>query len=78
MIVKVFGPGCAKCNETEQLVKDVAAAANIDVTVEKVSDFAEMAKAGVLSTPAVVVNGETKCTGRAPSRDELKAWLGVA
>jgi len=78
MEVKVFGPGCAKCTETENLVKEVAAAKGGNITVQKVTDLKEMMAAGVMSTPAVAVDGVLKSTGRVPSREEIAGWLDGA
>ena len=75
MKIIVYGPGCARCHETERLVREAAAEAAIAADIEKVSDFAAMAKAGVLTTPAVAVNGVVKSTGRIPSLAEIKAWI---
>lgn len=76
MEITVFGPGCAKCAETENLVKAVAAARDgKGITVRKVSDLKEMMAAGVMSTPAVAVDGVVKSTGRVPSKDEIAAWI---
>ena len=74
--IKVYGPGCQKCHLTEERVKKVVAAASVEATVEKVSDFAVMAAAGVLSTPAVAVDGVVKLAGRVPTEDEIRSWLG--
>jgi len=78
MEIKVFGPGCAKCAETENLVKEVAAAKGGSITVQKVSDLKEMMAAGVMSTPAVVIDGVVKSTGKVPSREEVAAWIDGA
>lgn len=78
MEIKVFGPGCAKCTQTEQLVRDIVKAQGIDVTVTKVSDIKEMMLAGIMSTPAVAVDGVLKSTGKIPSRDEILAWIDGA
>ncbi|MEN8135763.1 MAG: thioredoxin family protein [Thermodesulfobacteriota bacterium] len=75
MKIKVMGPGCAKCEEAEKIVRDAVAKAGIGATVEKVTDFQEMAKHGVLSTPAVVIDGEIKCVGKAPTASEVEGWL---
>ncbi len=74
--VKVYGPGCQKCHLTEERVRKVVKEGSLDANVEKVSDFAEMAAAGVLSTPAVSVDGVVKMAGRVPTEDEIRAWLG--
>ena len=75
MEVLVMGPGCAKCNDTADLVQKAAGEAGIAVQVTKVSDFQEMAKHGVFSTPAVVIDNEVKCVGRVPDKDEIVSWL---
>ena len=78
MEIKVFGPGCARCTETEKLVKEVAAAKGGNITVQKVSDLKEMMAAGVMSTPAVTVDGVVKSTGKIPSKEEIAAWIDGA
>jgi len=75
MEVKVLGPGCPKCEETERLVREAVSELGIEATVEKIKDFNEFAKYGVFSTPAVVVNGQAKCVGKVPTKDEIKNWL---
>lgn len=75
MNIKVMGPGCPKCTETEKIVKDAVARAGVEATVEKVTDFQEMAKHGVLSTPAVVIDGAIKCVGKVPTASEVDEWL---
>lgn len=75
MIVKVLGPGCAKCEEAEQLVRKLIEKTGSDAVCEKVSDLKEIMKLGVMSTPAVVIDGTIKCTGRVPSVYEVTSWL---
>lgn len=77
MQIKVLGPGCPKCHETEKLVREAVAEAGVSADVVKVSDFQEMAMLGVFATPAVVVDGAVKCSGKVPSKKELLAWLGM-
>ena len=87
MEIRIFGPGCARCTETEHLIREIAAARGGDITVQKVSDFREMMKvsdfremmaAGILSTPAVAINGVVKAAGRVPGRAEMAAWIDDA
>jgi len=75
MEIKVLGPGCAKCSKTEKLVQDVIKETGVDATVEKVSDMLQIASYGVFGTPSVVVDGEVKCTGKVPKKDDIKAWI---
>ena len=73
--IKVYGPGCAKCKETEKRVRNVVEHSGLEATVTHAMDFAEMARAGILSTPAVAINGEIKMAGRVPTEDEIKDWV---
>jgi small redox-active disulfide protein 2 len=73
--IKVLGPGCAKCQQTEKIVKEAVAEAGVAATVEKVTDLMKIAGYGVFGTPAVVVNGEVKCVGKIPTKEDVKAWL---
>lgn len=73
--VKVLGPGCPKCRALEEEVRKVVAELGLAVKVEKVSDVGEIIKYGVVLTPALVVDGEVKVSGRVPSREEIKRWL---
>lgn len=75
MEIKVCGPGCASCKQAQKVVEAAVAAKGIDATVTKVSDFQEIAKLGIFSTPAVVVDGEVKCVGRAPKQAEVEEWI---
>ncbi|GAU09504.1 thioredoxin family protein [Desulfoplanes formicivorans] len=78
MEIKVFGPGCAKCKETEKLIREAVKASGKDITVEKVSDLQQMLAAGVMSTPAVAIDGVVKTTGRVPSKKDIAAWIDGA
>jgi small redox-active disulfide protein 2 len=75
MDIKVLGPGCSKCSQTEKIVKEAVAEAGVDARIEKVTDTMEIAGYGVFGTPAVVVNGDVKCVGKVPTMDEVKSWI---
>ena len=75
MEIKVLGPGCTKCHETEKLMRTVVEEAGVAAIIEKVSDFQQIAKHGVFSTPAVVIDGQIKCVGKVPSKAEAMGWL---
>ncbi len=75
MIVQVLGMGCAKCNALENKVKEVAEKNNLEILLEKVTDFKKIMDYKVMMTPALVVDGVVKCTGRIPKDDELLNWL---
>jgi len=76
MQIKVLGPGCKKCHQTETVVKEAVAEANAGAVVEYVTDIAEIAKFGVFSTPAVVIDGVVKSVGKVPTKAEVRSWLG--
>ncbi|MCJ7603007.1 MAG: thioredoxin family protein [Desulfobulbaceae bacterium] len=75
MEIKVCGPGCPKCHEAERVVNEALAEAGIGATVQKISDFSEIAKLGVFTTPAVVIDGKIRCTGKVPSKKDVLSWL---
>lgn len=76
MEIKVLGPGCAKCSKTEKLVQEVIKETGVDARVEKVTDLMQIASYGVFGTPSVIVDGQVKCTGKVPKKEEIMAWLG--
>lgn len=76
MEIKVCGPGCASCEKAHKAVEAAVAAKGIEAVVTKVTDFQEIAKLGIFSTPAVVIDGKVKCVGRAPKQSEVEGWIG--
>lgn len=75
MEIKICGPGCANCSKAENIVREAVAELGIAAEIRKISDFAEMAKLGVLSTPAVIMDGKIKCVGKVPSKSEVLDWF---
>ncbi len=76
MEIKVLGPGCAKCNKTEKLVREVIKETGVDASVEKITDMMQIASYGIFGTPSVIVDGAVKCTGKVPKKTDIKTWLG--
>jgi small redox-active disulfide protein 2 len=75
MEIKVLGPGCPKCEQTEKLLKEVVSEIGIETVVEKVTDAMKIAGYGVFGTPAVVIDGEVKSVGKIPTKEDIKSWL---
>lgn len=75
MEIKVLGSGCANCNKLEKIVEEAAKELGIMDGIQKVSDLQEMISYGVMSTPALVVDGKVKFSGRVPGKDEVKKYL---
>ncbi len=73
--VKVLGPGCKRCQTTEEMVRAEAAKLGVDVKVEKVTDYAEIAGFGVASTPGIVIDGKVVHAGGLPKTEDLAKWL---
>lgn len=77
MIIEVFGPGCAKCETLLKHTKAAAAQSGGDHQVVKVSDYAIMAARGILSTPALAIDGMVKFQGKVASSAEILELLQV-
>ena len=76
MEIKILRPGCPKCKQTEEVIRQALAEAGVDANVEKVSDLMKIAGYGVFGTPAVVVDKEVKSVGKVPTKEEIKIWIG--
>ncbi|MDV7142187.1 thioredoxin family protein [Tropicimonas sp. TH_r6] len=73
--IKVYGPGCKRCETTAEMVHNRAAALGEEVEVEKVTDPREIAMAGVMSTPGISVDGKLVHAGGLPDEGKLDGWL---
>jgi len=73
--VQVLGTGCPKCQQTAANAKEAAEAAGLQIELIKVDKPADIAKFGVMFTPALAIDGDVKVSGRVPDVDEIKAWL---
>ena len=77
MDIKVLGTGCGKCKTTYAVIEKVIKDNNITATLTKVEDIMEIMNYNILTTPAVVVDGEVKIKGYVPNEREIKELLGV-
>jgi small redox-active disulfide protein 2 len=76
MDIKILGTGCPKCHNLEAAVKKAVAELNIkDANIEHVKDINKIIEYGVMSTPALVVDGKVKASGKIPSPEEIKKML---
>lgn len=73
--IQILGTGCAKCKKLAEETDAAAKAAGLAYELEKVTDIQEIMEFGVMSMPAVAVDGRVKVSGRIPSRDELENLL---
>jgi small redox-active disulfide protein 2 len=75
--IKVLGSGCTNCKRLEQMARQAVSDLAMEAEVLKVTEYPEIMKYGILSTPGLVVNEKVVCSGRIPSASEVKAWLSV-
>ncbi len=75
MKIQVLGPGCAKCKQLTANAERAVAELGVQATVEKVEDLREIVRFGVMTTPALVVDGEVRVAGKVLAVDEVKALL---
>ena len=75
MEIKICGPGCASCEKTHKIVEAALAAKGVEATINKVTDFQEIAQLGIFSTPAVIIDGNVKSVGNIPKQTEVEGWL---
>ena len=71
----VLGTGCANCGNTITLIEQIAQAKGVQISMEKVQELKDIMAYGVMSTPAVVVDGRVVHAGGVPSRDKIESWF---
>ncbi|WP_082604202.1 arsenical pump-driving ATPase [Acidovorax sp. Root217] len=75
MQIKVLGPGCSKCHSTVGTIERAARDAGVEVEILHIQDMAEIRRAGVMATPAVMIDGLVVHSGGVPSHQQVQAWL---
>ena len=75
--LQILGTGCATCEKLAKMTEAAATELALDFQLEKVTAIEDIMKFDILSTPALVVDGDVKVSGRLPSEAELKAILGA-
>jgi small redox-active disulfide protein 2 len=75
MKIKILGTGCPKCKQLEANARKAVEELKIKADIEKVTDVGKIVDYGVMSTPAIVIEGEVKSSGRIPTVEEIKKWL---
>lgn len=75
MEIRILGPGCPRCHEVEKRTLNALAQLGVAADVQKISDIKKIMEYSIIGTPGLVINGKVKCSGKIPSRDEIKRWI---
>ncbi|RJX28301.1 MAG: thioredoxin family protein [Desulfurivibrio sp.] len=75
LIIKILGPGCVSCNKLNTMIFDIMQRLEIAADIEQIHDLDEIWRHGVITTPALIINGRIKCSGRMPPPAEVEQWL---
>lgn len=73
--IRVLGSGCKKCKTLAEEVQKAADSLNIQIELEKVEDFTEIMKFNVMTTPALVIDGDVKFSGKVLKSKDLEKYL---
>ena len=75
MHIKILGPGCANCTRLEQVTREALDALGLEATVEKVTDYGEIAAYGIMRTPGLVIDEQVVVAGRVPTAAHVRELL---
>ena len=75
--VTVLGPGCKRCVTTAEMVQSEADRLGVPISIEKVTDYAQIASFGIVSTPGIVIDGKVVHAGGLPRAEDLGKWLSA-
>ncbi len=75
MKIEIFGPGCYRCITTLDNVRKALESLSLQAEVVHISDPREFVRRGVMFTPAVIIDGQLKASGRIPDVKEIRSWL---
>lgn len=76
MKVQILGTGCPKCKKVAEVAEKAVTELGIDAEVVKVTDINEIMNFGVMMTPALAIDGDVKVSGKIPSVEDVKKWIG--
>ena len=77
MKIEILGTGCAKCHKRDELVRETVKESGVSAEITKVEDIKKIMSYGVMTTPALVIDGQVKVAGKIPSVEEIKQMIGI-
>jgi len=77
MRIEILGMGCPKCKKLYENAQSAVKELNAQVEVVKVEDIQKITDYGLMTTPAIAIDGEVKAAGRIPAPDEIKKWISA-
>ena len=77
MKIEILGMGCPKCKKLYENAQVAVKEANVQAEVVKVEDIQKITDYGIMTTPAIAIDGEVKAAGRIPAPDEIKKWISA-
>jgi small redox-active disulfide protein 2 len=75
MEIKILGKGCPKCERLEKLAREAASELGVEATFDHVRDMNAIMAYDIVSTPALVIDEQVKCSGRIPQKSEVITWI---
>jgi small redox-active disulfide protein 2 len=78
LVIKVLGPGCDNCKKVDAVAHQAVANFGVEAQFEKITDYKEIMKYPILSTPGLVINEKLVCAGRIPTVAEVTTWVADA
>lgn len=75
MKIEILGPGCANCKQLYENARKAVEQAGVQAEVVKVEDLKAISRYNVFMTPALVIDGAVKVTGKVAAPDQIKKWL---
>ena len=76
MKVQILGTGCPKCRKVAEVAEKAVAELGVETEIVKVTDINDIMNFGVMMTPALAIDGDVKISGKVPSLDDVKKWIG--
>ncbi|PIP20119.1 MAG: thioredoxin family protein [Candidatus Omnitrophica bacterium CG23_combo_of_CG06-09_8_20_14_all_40_11] len=77
MKIEILGMGCPKCKKLYENAQSAVKELNVQAEIVKVEDIQKITDYGIMSTPAIVIDGEVRSAGRIPTPDEIKKWISA-